>query len=93
MVQKTPLAVRDEKDASHLRAHILFIEARFYEDIADMLVEGAIAECAKRGVTLRAYRRSWCARNSAGSGRGCGGACGRPTDIRRRGCARMRHSR
>ena len=52
MVQKTPLAVRDEKDALHLRAHILFIEARFYEDIADLLAEGAIAECAKRGVSF-----------------------------------------
>ena len=52
MVQKTPQAVRDEKDASHFRAHILFIEARFYEDIADMLVEGATAECVKRGVTF-----------------------------------------
>jgi 6,7-dimethyl-8-ribityllumazine synthase len=52
MVQKTPLAVRDEKNASHLRAHLLFIEARFYEDIAEMLAEGAIAECAKRGVSF-----------------------------------------
>jgi 6,7-dimethyl-8-ribityllumazine synthase len=52
MIQKTPQAARDEKDASHFRAHILFIEARFYEDIADMLVEGATAECVKRGVTF-----------------------------------------
>lgn len=52
MVQKTSQAARDEKDASHIRAHILFIEARFYEDIADMLIEGATAECVKRGVTF-----------------------------------------
>ena len=52
MVQKTPGAPRDEKSAVQIRAHILFIEARFYEDIADLLVEGAIAECAKRGVTF-----------------------------------------
>ena len=52
MVQKTPLAPRDEKSAVLIRAHVLFIEARFYEDIADLLVEGAIAECAKRGVTF-----------------------------------------
>jgi 6,7-dimethyl-8-ribityllumazine synthase len=53
MVQKSPQAVGDEKIASHqLRAHVLFIEARFYEDIADMLVAGASAECAKRGVTF-----------------------------------------
>ena len=67
MVQKTPQAVRDEKDASHFRAHILFIEARFYEDIADMLIEGAMAECVKRGVTSSVsqflvrlkFRRLW----------------------------------
>jgi 6,7-dimethyl-8-ribityllumazine synthase len=52
MVQKSPAAPRDEKSAHQLRAHVLFIEARFYEDIADMLVEGATAECLKRGVTF-----------------------------------------
>ncbi len=51
MVQKTPAAPRDEKGAAQIRAHVLFIEARFYEDIADLLIEGAIAECTKRGVT------------------------------------------
>jgi 6,7-dimethyl-8-ribityllumazine synthase len=51
MVQK-PVAPRDEKNAAQIRAHVLFIEARFYEDIADLLVEGAIAECTKRGVTF-----------------------------------------
>jgi len=52
MVQKSALALRDEKSAHQLRAHVLFIEARFYEDIADLLIEGATAECAKRGVTF-----------------------------------------
>ncbi len=51
MVQK-PAVPRDEKSAAQIRAHVLFIEARFYEDIADLLVEGAIAECTKRGVTF-----------------------------------------
>ena len=52
MVQKTPAAPHDETGAPQLRAHVLFIEARFYEDIADLLVEGAINECVKRGVTF-----------------------------------------
>ncbi len=52
MVQKTPGAPHDTTGAPPIRAHILFIEARFYEDIADLLIEGAIAECAKRGVTF-----------------------------------------
>jgi 6,7-dimethyl-8-ribityllumazine synthase len=50
MMQKSPSMPRDEK--SPLRAHVLLIEARFYEDIADMIVEGAIAECTKRGVSF-----------------------------------------
>ncbi|MFA5956043.1 6,7-dimethyl-8-ribityllumazine synthase [Hyphomicrobium sp.] len=52
MVQKTPGAPQDDKGAAPIRAHVLFIEARFYEDIADLLIEGAVAECAKRGVTF-----------------------------------------
>jgi 6,7-dimethyl-8-ribityllumazine synthase len=51
MIQKSPGAPRDEKSAAPIRAHILFIEARYYEDIADLLIEGAIAECKKRGAT------------------------------------------
>jgi 6,7-dimethyl-8-ribityllumazine synthase len=35
-----------------LQAHVLILEARFYEGIADMLADGAIAECAHRGVTF-----------------------------------------
>jgi 6,7-dimethyl-8-ribityllumazine synthase len=52
MVQKTPGAPQETTGAPSIRAHILLIEARFYEDIADFLIEGAIAECAKRGVTF-----------------------------------------
>ena len=35
-----------------LRAHVLIFEARFYEAIADMLAEGAVAACAARGVSF-----------------------------------------
>jgi 6,7-dimethyl-8-ribityllumazine synthase len=52
MVQKTSAAPQDDVGADHIRAHIILIEARFYEDISDLLIEGAIAECAKRGVTF-----------------------------------------
>lgn len=52
MVQKSHSAPDDEKSAPHIRAHILIIEARFYEDIADLLAEGAIAECERRGMTF-----------------------------------------
>jgi 6,7-dimethyl-8-ribityllumazine synthase len=51
MVQKPQSAPQQEKSAHHLRAHILMIEARYYEDISDLLVEGAIAECGQRGMT------------------------------------------
>jgi 6,7-dimethyl-8-ribityllumazine synthase len=36
-----------------LRAHVLILEARFYEGISDMLAEGAIAELTARGVTFK----------------------------------------
>lgn len=39
------------QDPPRLKARVLIIEARFYADIADALVEGAIAECVARGVT------------------------------------------
>jgi len=52
MIQKTPTAPQTDKGASHIRAHLLLIEGRFYDDIADMLVEGAVAECGARGVTF-----------------------------------------
>ena len=51
MVQKSQSAPTDEKSAHHIRAHILIIEARFYEDISDLLAEGAVAECDRRGIT------------------------------------------
>jgi 6,7-dimethyl-8-ribityllumazine synthase len=52
MIQKAPAALENDGGAASIRAHLLFIEARFYEDIADLLVEGAISECARRGVTF-----------------------------------------
>ena len=36
---------------SHVRPHILIIEARFYEDIADALYEGTVAELDAADVT------------------------------------------
>jgi 6,7-dimethyl-8-ribityllumazine synthase len=51
MVQKQQGAPDDNKSAHHIRAHILIIEARFYEDISDLLAEGAVAECERRGIT------------------------------------------
>jgi 6,7-dimethyl-8-ribityllumazine synthase len=52
MVQKSSAVPQNDKAAPQLRAHVLFIEARFYEDISDLLIEGATAECARRGVTF-----------------------------------------
>jgi 6,7-dimethyl-8-ribityllumazine synthase len=50
MVQKSPQAGKSEAAAA-VRAHVLIIEARFYEAIADMMVDGAMAEFAARGTT------------------------------------------
>lgn len=50
MVQKTETR-RDATAEPPIEAHVLIIEARFYEDIADKLVEGAIAELDARGAT------------------------------------------
>jgi 6,7-dimethyl-8-ribityllumazine synthase len=50
MVQKS--AETASRNGAHpMRAHILILEARFYEGIADMLAEGAIAELTARGAT------------------------------------------
>ena len=35
-----------------IRAHVLMIEGRFYDKIADMMVEGASQELTKRGATF-----------------------------------------
>ena len=51
MVQKSPSAPTDDKSAPHLRAHILIIEAPYYDDISGLLAEGALAECERRGMT------------------------------------------
>ena len=40
-----------KKSGDPVRAHVLIIEARFYEAIAEFLVEGAAAELSARGVT------------------------------------------
>lgn len=50
MVQKTDTR-RDAPAGPQVRAHVLIIEARFYEAIADKLVEGAIAELEARGAS------------------------------------------
>lgn len=52
MIQKMPTRSQgDDKSAHPFRAHILIIEARYYKGIGDLLAEGALAECEKRGVT------------------------------------------
>ncbi|ADJ22779.1 MAG: 6,7-dimethyl-8-ribityllumazine synthase [Hyphomicrobium denitrificans] len=51
MVQKSSSAPTDDKSAPHLRAHILIIEAPYYDDISGLLAEGALAECERRGMT------------------------------------------
>lgn len=63
MVRSTLQAPLKENAAFHLRAHILFIEARFYEDIADLLVEGAVLACGQLGIT---YERIVVAARKAG---------------------------
>jgi 6,7-dimethyl-8-ribityllumazine synthase len=35
--------------------HVMIVEARFYEDIADLLVEGAVAELEKQGATCERF--------------------------------------
>lgn len=51
MVQKQQSAPGEDTSAHPIRAHILIIEARFYEKISDLLAEGAVAECERRGIT------------------------------------------
>ncbi len=51
MVQKTSVAA-GEVQAHNLRAHVLIIEARFYEAIADRLADGASEELTARGATF-----------------------------------------
>lgn len=51
MVVKPPVEATASARSGALRAHVLIVEARFYEAISDMLAEGAIAELAARGVT------------------------------------------
>lgn len=51
MVQK-PGAAGDATLAPQLRAHVLILEATFYDDVSTMLGEGAVAACESRGVTF-----------------------------------------
>ena len=50
MVQKTE--THDVPVGGKVEAHVLIIEARFYEAIADMLADGAVAELKARGATF-----------------------------------------
>lgn len=50
MVQRS--AAHEGTDVAHLRAHVLIIEAKYYEDVSAMLGEGATAVCQARGVTF-----------------------------------------
>jgi 6,7-dimethyl-8-ribityllumazine synthase len=52
MVQKSPVTQNVNEAGQAINAHVLIVEARFYEVIADLLAEGAIAEFAARGVTF-----------------------------------------
>jgi 6,7-dimethyl-8-ribityllumazine synthase len=52
MVQKSKTDIAGADDTSALRAHVLVLEARFYEHIADMMADGAIEELNARGVTF-----------------------------------------
>ena len=55
MVAKTPQTSgtsSPKSGAEPLRAHVLIIEGRFYEAIACMLVDGAVAELTSRGATF-----------------------------------------
>ena len=51
MVQKPKTGDESAGETSAMRAHVLILEARFYEAIADMMADGAIAEFEARGVT------------------------------------------
>ena len=52
MVQMTPSEATAPQGSAPVRAHILIIEARFYEPIADLLAAGAMAELTARGVSF-----------------------------------------
>jgi 6,7-dimethyl-8-ribityllumazine synthase len=55
MVAKTPETAglsAGKTGLEPIRAHVLIIEGRFYEAIADMLVDGALAALTARGATF-----------------------------------------
>lgn len=51
--QKPRLTLKQPPAAEgpRMKARLLIIEARFYEEISDLLVQGTIAECEARGVS------------------------------------------
>ncbi|MGQ0457727.1 MAG: 6,7-dimethyl-8-ribityllumazine synthase [Hyphomicrobium sp.] len=52
MASRSSTEAAGEARSGPTRAHVLIIEARFYEAISDMLAEGAIAELTARGATF-----------------------------------------
>ncbi|WP_207436389.1 6,7-dimethyl-8-ribityllumazine synthase, partial [Sabulibacter ruber] len=48
------------------KPHIMIVEARFYEDLADELVRGAIAEIEKDGATYQRVSVPGCLEIRAG---------------------------
>lgn len=52
MVQKDPGQGLRDAHSSPMRAHVLILEARFYEEIADLLATGAAEVLTARGVTF-----------------------------------------
>ena len=52
MIQKSKSVVTEGSPAEYVGGPVLIIEARFYEDIADELAAGAIAELEARGVAF-----------------------------------------
>lgn len=51
MIEKKGSEATGRTRAGHLRAHVLILEARFYDRISDMLADGAIAELTARGAS------------------------------------------
>ena len=78
-------------------AHVLIIEAPYYEAISDELAAGAIAELEAAQRHLRAHRRAGCAGDPAGARAGGEGGADRlgrrRRPLRRLRGARLRHPR
>lgn len=52
---ETPGPSAERTGEAAIRAHVLIIEGRFYDKIADMLVAGATAELSARGATFERF--------------------------------------